>query len=188
MTLRENKAYLYLAAIALTSWWLLKLTGLEALYHGEAPAHSPDYFSKDYQKWEMNELGVVKNKLLGDELIHYNDDGTTHTLNPVLFFYNGKTPPWVIKSETGLLSGDGKDLFLDGKVIIAREKAKGVAPLTILTRALKVKPETRYAETKEWTELISASNKTTGTGMQLTFVQPIHLRLLANVKGKYEKQ
>jgi lipopolysaccharide export system protein LptC len=186
MTLRQNKLYLYLAVIAIMSWALVNLTGLDEFYHGQVPAHSPDYFSKDYTKWEMNELGRLKSKLLSDEMIHYSDDGATHMVNPLMFFHNEKTPPWVIKSETGILSGDGKDLLLNGKVAIDRAKAEGVSQLTINTSVLKVKPETSYAETNEWAELISPPNKTTGTGMKLTFAQPIHLQLLANVKGKYE--
>lgn len=186
MSPRENKTYLYLAVVALMSWWLVELTGVDLAYHGQVPAHSPDYSSKGYTKWEMNELGSLKSKLLSDEMIHYSDDGTTHMVNPVMFFHNEKTPPWVIKSETGILSGDGKDLLLNGKVAIDRAKAEGVSQLTINTSALKVKPETSYAETSEWAELISPPNKTTGTGMKLTYAQPIHLELLANVKGKYE--
>ena len=183
---RENKFYLYLAIMALISWWLVNLTGVDEVYRGQAPAHSPDYFSKGYTKWEMNDLGTLKNKLLADEIIHYSDDSTTHMLNPVMFFHNEKKPPWIIKSESGILSGDGKDLLLNGKVTIDRAKAAGVTQLTINTSVLKVKPEISYAETNEWTELISPPNKTTGTGMKLTFVEPIHLQLLANVKGKYE--
>jgi lipopolysaccharide export system protein LptC len=186
MSLRENKIYLYLVVIALISWWLVELTGVVEIYHAQVPAHSPDYFSTGYTKWEMNELGTLKNKLLADEMIHYSDDGTTHLINPLMFFHNEKTPPWVVKSETGILSRDGKDLLLNGKVTIDRAKAEGVAQLTINTSELKVKPETSYAETNEWAELISPPNKTTGTGMKLTFAQPIHLQLLANVKGKYE--
>lgn len=186
MSLRENKIYLYLTIIALISWWLVKLTGVDEIYPGQVPAHSSDYFSKGYIKWEMNELGMLKNKLLADEMIHYSDDGTTHMLNPLMFFHNEKTPPWVVKSETGILSRDGKDLLLNGKVTIDRAKAEGVTQLTINTSMLKVKPETSYAETNEWAELISPPNRTTGTGMKLTFVEPIYLQLLSNVKGKYE--
>jgi lipopolysaccharide export system protein LptC len=186
MNLRENKIYLYLVVIALISSWLVKLTGLDEIFHSQVPAHSPDYFSTGYTKWEMNELGTLKNKLLADKMVHYSDDGTTHMTNPIMFFYNEKTPPWVVKSETGILSRDGKDLLLNGKVTIDRKKAEGVTPLTINTSELKVKPETSYAETDEWAELLSPPKTTTGTGMKLTFVEPIHLQLLANVKGKYE--
>ena len=186
MTLQENKLYLYMAVIALMSWWLAELTGVIEINHEQAPAHSPDYFSKGYTKWEMNESGTLKKQLLAEEMIHYSDDGTTHMVKPVMFFFKEKTPPWIVKSETGILSGDGKDLLLNGQVTIDRAKAKGVRQLTINTSELKVKPETSYAETNEWAELISVPNKTTGTGMKLTFVEPIHLQLLSHVKGIYE--
>jgi lipopolysaccharide export system protein LptC len=186
MSLKENRIYLYLTVIAAMSWWLVKLAGLDEIERAIIPPHSPDYFSKGYTKWEMNELGTLKSKLLSDEIIHYSDDGTTHTVNPLMFFYNEKTPPWIIKSETGILSGDGKDLLLKGKVTVSRAKAEGVSELIINTSILRVKPESSYAETDAWAELISPPNRTTGTGMKLIFAKPIHLELLANVKGKYE--
>jgi lipopolysaccharide export system protein LptC len=186
MSLKENRIYLYVIIIAAMSWWLVKLAGVDEIERASIPPHSPDYFSKGYTKWEMNELGTLKNKLLSDEIIHYSDDGNTHMVNPLMFFYNEKTPPWIIKSETGILSGDGKVLLLNGKVTVNRDKAEGVSQLIINTSMLRVKLESSYAETNEWAELISPPNKTTGTGMKLTFVKPIHLQLLANVKGKYE--
>ncbi|MFI3178041.1 MAG: LPS export ABC transporter periplasmic protein LptC [Methylococcaceae bacterium] len=186
MSPRDYKLYLYLLIISLVSWWLVEITGLIEIMHGTVPAHSPDYFSKSYTKWEMNELGLLKNKLIADQLIHYSDDGTTHIVAPVIFFYNEKTPPWVITSATGILSADGTDLHLSGKVHVNRDKAEGVVALTINTSELKVNPQTSYAETAEWAELISLPNITTGTGMQMTYSEPIHLQLLANVKGHYE--
>jgi len=178
--------YLYLTALALLSWWLVKLTGLDEITSTQAPPHSADYFSKGYTKWEMNESGTLKSQLTADQMIHYSDDGTTHMLKPLIHFYNEKSPPWVIKSETGLLSSDGKDLLLSGTVAINRAKAQGIRPLTINTSNLKVKPETSYAETDEWAELISPPNRTTGTGMKLIYTQPIRLELLSHVKGNYE--
>jgi lipopolysaccharide export system protein LptC len=186
ISLKGKYHYLYLGIIALMSWWLVKLTGLDEIGRGLAPPHSPDYFSKGYAKWEMNELGRLKSKLLADELIHYGDDKTTHLTNPLMFFHNEKTPPWIIKSETGILSADGKNLLLNGKVTVDRAKAEGVRPLRINTSNLKVKPETSYAETDEWAELISPPNRTTGTGMKVVFAEPVYLELLANVKGRYE--
>jgi lipopolysaccharide export system protein LptC len=186
MSLRENKIYLYLLLVALISALLANFTELEEVFKTPTPPHSPDYFSNNYIKWEMNELGRLKSKLISDKIIHYSDDKTTHTIKPVMSFYNEKTPPWVIASETGILSADGKDLFLNGKVTINREKAIGVSQLTINTSQLKVKPETSYAETNEWAELISPPNITTGIGMKMTYIEPIHIELLANVKGNYE--
>lgn len=184
--LNGNYNYLYLLIIAVISWWLVKLTGVDEFGRIAVPAHSPDYFSKGYTKWEMSELGKPKSKLLADEMIHYSDDSTTHLANPVMFFYNEKTPPWIIKSEAGILSADGKDLLLTGKVDVDRAAAEGVRALKIHTFNLKVKPETSYAETDAWAELISLPSWTTGIGMKLTFADPIHLELLSKVKGNYE--
>jgi lipopolysaccharide export system protein LptC len=186
INLNGKYSYLYMAVIAVISGWLVQLTGINHMDRLSVPAHSPDYFSKGYIKWEMNERGALKNKLLAENMIHFIDDGTTHLTNPLVFFHNEKTPPWVVKSEIGILSADGKDLWLKGKVIISRAKSERTRALNINTFNLKVKPETSYAETAEWAELISPPNRTTGTGMKLVFVQPIRLELLANVKGKYE--
>lgn len=183
---RYFTSYLYLAALALMSWWLVKLTGVDEITESKAPAHSADYFSNDYAKWEMTESGTLKSQLLTDEMIHYGDNGQTVMLKPLMHFYNEKTPPWVIKSEKGELSADGKILLLLGKVNITRAKAQGVRPLTINTFNLKVNPETSYAETKLWSELISPPNKTTGIGMKMVYTDPVHLELLSKVKGNYE--
>ncbi len=182
----EYKQYLYLAGIAAASWVLVKFTGPEEAERISAPAHSADYFSKGYSKWEMDERGKLNSKLLADRMVHYSDDGTTHLDNPVMFFYNEQTPPWIIKSETGIRSADGKNILLNGKVSVDRAGAKGIRQLKINTTNVRVQPETSYAETDAWAELISPPNVTTGTGMKLTFREPIHLELLANVRGKYE--
>ncbi|MGZ8190489.1 MAG: LPS export ABC transporter periplasmic protein LptC [Methylococcaceae bacterium] len=186
--LNGKYSYLCLAVIALLSWWLVKLTGVDEFDRVLAPAHSPDYFSKGYSKWEMDEQGKLNSKLIADQMIHYSDDSTTLMITPLIFFYNEKSPPWEIKAETGILSADGKNLLLNGKVTVFRAKAEGFKELKINTSNVKVKPESSYAETNEWAELLSPPNRTTGTGMKLVFVEPIHLELLANVKGKYEKK
>ncbi|NOS87611.1 MAG: LPS export ABC transporter periplasmic protein LptC [Methylococcaceae bacterium] len=186
MTLQDYKPYAYLGVLAVLSAWLADLAQLGQSYQTVVPAHSPDYFSEGYSKWEMDTLGVLKNSLMSTQLTHYSDDGVTQLVNPVMFFYNKKSPPWVVKSAAGVLSGDGKQLLLTDKVAIVREKAQGVQPLTINTSVLTVYPETHYAETRASAELVSPPNRTTGVGMTLTFAQPVHLQLLAHVKGKYE--
>jgi lipopolysaccharide export system protein LptC len=190
MSLRENKTYLYLAIVAAASWILLNLAGLDEVSRGLLPAHSPDYLSKGYTKWEMNDVGTLKNKLLADKMTHYSDDRETHLDKPVFLSFSGKradpVPPWIIGAESGLLSADGKLLLLNGKVTIDRAGTTSVRPLQIKSSNLKVRPETSYAETDEWAELLSSSNRTTGIGMKLTFVQPVRLELLSDVKGKYE--
>jgi len=182
-----KSGYWLLICLAVLTWVLVKVTDIDE-QHMTIPAHSADLFSKDYVKWEMGTAGTLKSKLTADRMLHYQDDGTTHLDEPQIIFENDKLPPWIVKSESAILSSDGKNLSLNGQVVINRAKAKSLKPLTITTRNLKITPETSYAETSERVELFSPPNVTTGTGMKLIFVQPIHLQLLADVKGRYEKK
>ncbi len=182
----EKFIYVFLVALALLSWWLAEYSGLVEPNKIAASSNSPDYFSKGYTKWEMDETGKPKSKLVADEMTHYVDYWATHMTKPVMHFFNEKSPPWIIEAATGILSNDGKKLQLNGKVTVNRAQAEGIRQLIINTSNVMVDPETSYAETKAWAELISPPNITTGTGMKLTFKEPIHLELLSKVKGKYE--
>ncbi len=186
MRLRHLRFHFYLGVLALLSWGLAELTVTEEAGRMLVPPHSPDYFSIGYRKWEMGDNGLLKSKLIADRMTHYSDDDTTHLDKPLMFFHNESAPPWVINAETGMLSADGKTLQLNGKVKVERTQGKGARPLLINTSQVSVKPETHYAETDAWAELISPPNRTTGVGMKLMFAQPVRLQLLSNVKGKYE--
>ncbi len=147
--------------------------------------HSADYFSSGYFKKEMNKNGLVKNELNADTMIHYGDDGTTHLENPVMILYNADVPPWVVESESGILEADGDHLLLAGKVFISREGTTTIRPFKINTSELRVKLSTSYAETNQWSEIIDVPNRTQGVGMEATFVDPVRVKFLSKVKGRY---
>ena len=182
----EKFIYVFLSALALLSWWLLEYSGLIETKKAAVSRTSPDYFSTGYTKWEMDETGQPKSKLEAEEMTHTVGYWATNTKKPIIYFFNDKSPPWVIQAETGILSKDGKKIELKGKVTIDRAQAEGVRQLNIKTSNLNVNPETNYAETTAWAEIINPPNITTGTGMKVTFKNPIHLELLSKVQGKYE--
>jgi lipopolysaccharide export system protein LptC len=186
----ENKyAYLLVLSLAIVTGWVVEIFQLpEDTVKSVDPVkkHSPDYFSKGYLKKEMDEQGMLKSELFAEEMLHYSDDGMTHMVKPVLTLYNDKSPPWVIQSDTGVLSMDGEDLSLNGQVIINRKAAKGIKQLRIETHNLRVRPKENYAESDEWAKLTSPPHWTEGIGIQMVFKKPISLKLLANVKSYYE--
>jgi len=179
--------YALLIGLAIASWWLLTLTGVDE-NRQPVPVHSADVFSTHYVKLEMNAAGTPKSQLVADKMQHYKDNGVTELQQPRLSFTNTTTPPWLISAEKGVLSADGKDLYLDGQVFIERAKSQNSKALKIITTNLNVKPDINFAETTQRAELLSPPNITVGKGMKLVFEQPIRLELLANVQGKYEKK
>ncbi len=172
--------------LGVVSWWLVEYFAGEVTVIKQVPPHSPDYFSIGYNKIEMDLTGKPENELVTDRMMHYSDDNTIEMLNPVMTFYNEETPPWVVSSETGLLSADRQDLFLNGKVFIVREQAPGVRSVKVNTSNLKVRPKENYAETDEWAELITPPDWVSGTGMKVFFQKPVHLEFISNVRSKYE--
>lgn len=183
---QELRFYLIIVLAGLASWGLVKWNE-ERDVAVKIAENSPDFFSSGYYKKQMDSQGLPKNELLADKMQHYKSDGVTHLENPIMTLFNPVgNPPWVIKAEKGVLAADGDNLQLIGKNFINREASKNNQALSINTSDLRVKLNTNYAETIAWTEIISPPNRTEGIGMEVTFVSPIHLKLLSKVKGRYE--
>lgn len=180
-------AYWLLLILAVSSGWLLRLSGIDE-ERMPVPRHSPDFFSESYVKWEMDARGTLKSKLVTDKMTHHPDEKATQLVKPQIVFSNGSQASWVVDSDLGILSDDGKDLLLKGRVVIERGKSDRFRALKITTTNLHVDPETKYAQTRERAEILSPPHVTTGRGMKLFFAEPVKLQLLADVKGKYEKK
>lgn len=182
---RQTKVYLVLTIISACTWAINEYFSGEEFFQQDSITHSPDYIGIGYTKIEMNEQGEPSYELFTERMTHYNDDNSTEMDEPILTYYNPKTPPWVIRSETGLLTQGNEHLFLKGKVYIQRDSAPGVRLVKIKTTNARVKPKENYAETDEWVELIMPPDKASGTGAKLYFADPIHLELLSKVRGRY---
>lgn len=175
-----------ISLFAIVSWWMSQISVSGDIKASVVPPQSPDYFSTGYEKIEMDAEGMLKSKVTADKLMHYSDTDIAELNNPIITMYKPDAPVWVIRSETGTVPAGGREVFLNGKVFIDRAKAPGFSEIKIITSNLRVKPEQDYAETDEWADLIMPPDRTSGTGMKVTFSTPIHLELLANVRGRYE--
>ena len=182
---QELRVYFVIAVIALLSWWLVQTTQ-ERQAEVKVAENSPDLFSNGYYKLKMDINGLPKSELVADNMQHYSKDGSSHLQKPVMSLYKPNQAPWVIKSETGIMAGDGDNVQLNGKAFISRDAYGKNSALSIDTADLRVKLSTHFAETQASTEIISPPNKTSGMGMEVTFDSPIHLKLLFTVKGRYE--
>lgn len=177
--------YVYVALVALLTWWLQQIY-VQQQMERKIAENSPDYFSSGYYKKTMDSDGNPKSELLADKMEHFKANGSTHLEKPVMTLYNTKAEPWVIKADSGIMAADGDHLRLMGRTVINREASASAKALKVRTANLRVTLSSNYAETKAWADIISPPNRTTGLGMEVTFVSPIHLKLLSRVKGRYE--
>ncbi len=181
----KYQLYVYVALLALLSWWLQQLYEQRET-ELKIAENSPDFFSEGYYKKEMDPQGLPKSELTADKIQHYKTDGSSHLEKPKMTLFNPDAAPWEIVSESGIMAADGDNLQLNGPAVISREASANASALKVTTSDLRVKLSSNYAETSAWADIISPPNQTSGTGMQVTFVSPIHLKLLSKVKGRYE--
>lgn len=185
MTLGQYKVYVVMAFLVASSWLLAGLFDEQDVVIKTVVDHSPDYFSVGYYKKEMTPQGLIDNELVAKKMTHYADDGTTHLESPVMTLYNPALPPWVIKSETGVLQADGDHLFLSGSVFISRAASETRKLFKVNTSELNVQLSISHAETTQWAEIIDGSNRTVGVGMKAVFKNPVKVKFLSKVKGRY---
>lgn len=178
----------FLAALAAVSGWLADAFAPKQQAMQRRADHSPDSFSTGLTKTVMNEKGEPEHKLVADAMRHYSDDDTIELEGPVLTIFREEGPPWIIKSEAGLVMPDGEEVILNGKVHINREAGEGVREMNIFTTDLKIKPKIEYAETDNYVEMIAPLDRLSGTGMRLMYAKPIQLTLLSKVRVKYESR
>lgn len=186
MTFSRSRFYYVLFVLTVCSWLLADIFEEKEVKIVKYVDHSPDYFSSGYYKKEMDENGLMKSELIADKMVHFSDDGTTHLEHPVMTLYRSNQPPWVIESEGGILEADRDKLLLTGRVLINRAQSKSAKPFNIRTSELRVSLSTNYAETDQWAEIKDPHNRTAGVGMKATFVEPVKLKFLSKVKGRYE--
>lgn len=148
--------------------------------------HRPDYYLEAVDTTLMGIDGKPGKRLVAERMTHFINDDSTELQRPRLTLYDQERPPWRIDSETGWLSGDGDILLLQGAVKIDRSAAPGVRPLHITTRDLRVQPRDNYVETDADVFARSNQDRIDAKGMQIWLQQPIRIKLLANVRGRYE--
>ncbi len=134
----------------------------------------------------MGDEGKPARQLIAERITHYPDDNSTELTKPKMTIYDGDRPPWRIRSERGWVSGDGEIILLQGEVHIDRSIAAGVRPIHITTRDLRAQPKDNYVESDADTHIISQSDTLDSKGIQIWFSQPVRIKLLANVRGRYE--
>ncbi|OGT90874.1 MAG: LPS export ABC transporter periplasmic protein LptC [Gammaproteobacteria bacterium RIFOXYA12_FULL_61_12] len=176
-------------AIAVFTWWLNSGETDGDTSRVTKEGHFPDFYLENVNGTEMDERGFPARNLSAQKMVHYADDKSTELLRPrMMVFEREDQPPWVIRSASGLMSGNGVDLLLQGEVKIDRESGEGVRPAHMTTRDLHINTETEFARTDQPVFAISLNDKIESVGMQAWLKAPVRIKLQSKVRGRYEVQ
>jgi lipopolysaccharide export system protein LptC len=104
----------------LTFWLVQKNTPLPANVIERQRMHEPDYTIKNGALSYLNEQGQTKYRILGKELIHYDDDASIDIAQPRMRSFQPDKAPVTVRAQRGHIDGDLSILDLYDNVEIYR--------------------------------------------------------------------
>ncbi len=182
---RQRYLISLLAAAVLAAWWINRQTESD---RPPTPgvAHRPDYQVDALTVITMSPEGLPDRRLTALQMRHYPDDDSTELDQPLLRLYRPSGAEWTIESPRGWVGPEGDLVLLQDAVSVRREPAPGIEPLQLVTTELRVQPRAEYAETDRAVRITSGASWVEAVGLQAWFGEPGRLKLLSNVRGRYE--
>ena len=104
----------------LTFWLVQKNTPLPINVIERPRLHEPDYTLKNGSLSYLNEQGQTKYRILGKELIHYDDDASIDIVQPRMRLFQPDKSPVTVRAKRGHIDGDITILDLFDNVEIYR--------------------------------------------------------------------
>jgi lipopolysaccharide export system protein LptC len=104
----------------LTFWLVQKNTPLPVNVIERPRLHEPDYTLKNGALSYLNEQGQTKYRILGKELIHYDDDASIDIMQPRMRSFQPDKAPVTVRAKRAHIDGDLTTLDLYDNVEIYR--------------------------------------------------------------------
>jgi len=106
-TLLRLMPLILMGTLTLGTFWLVqKVTPPEKSSLERVRLHEPDYTITNGALSALNEMGNTKYRILGNKVIHYDDDASIDILTPRIRLFQLDKAPVTVKSDTGHLDGD----------------------------------------------------------------------------------
>jgi len=136
-TLLRLMPLILMGALTLVTFWMVqKNTPPEKSSLERVRLHEPDYTITNGALSALNELGSTKYRILGNKVIHYDDDASIDILTPRMRLFQLDRAPVTVKSDTGHLDGDLTILDLIDNASIFRPAQAATASQAATLRML----------------------------------------------------
>lgn len=136
-TLLRLTPLVLMGTLTLVTFWLVqKVTPSEKSSLERVRIHEPDYTITNGALSALNEVGNTKYRILGNKVIHYDDDASIDILTPRMRLFQLDKAPVTVKSDTGHLDGDLTILDLIDNASIFRPAQAATASQAATLRIL----------------------------------------------------
>lgn len=172
--------------LAAVTYWLARTVEHPQPGPEGAARHDPDYIVENFSATQLGQDGTPSYVLSATKMTHYPDDDSTQLEQPDLTELRKGQAPLQARAERGLVSHEGKEVTLIGKVWVSRQAVADRSALTLTTDWLRVLPDRGIASTNRPVTITDAHTIVTAVGLEWNNHTGV-LKLLSRVKGRYEK-
>lgn len=172
------------ALLAALTFWLERLVeGPDAALAARDPG-TPDFMIDDLKATKMNAEGRAEYSLAATKMVHFPASDITEVEQPRFVQFRSDAPPVRVRADRGTVSGNGKELYLHGDVVIVRDRTPERGELRVETEYLQLIPDAEVARTPEHVVITQDGSRLEGVGMEFNNkAREIELRSL--VSGTY---
>ncbi len=154
------------AMLAALTFWLERLAeGPDGPSPTRDPG-TPDFMIDNLKATKMDPEGRAEYSLAAAKMVHFPASDVTEVEQPRLVQWRAESPPVRVSAERGTVSGNGKELYLHGDVVIVRDPAPGRGELRVETNYLQVVPDQEIARTPEHVVITQDDSRLEGVGME----------------------
>lgn len=175
-----------LAAVAGVTVWLDRQLQTPERPGESKARHDPDYIAENFSATRTGPDGGPRYTLSARRMVHYPDDDTTYLDAPKLVNFRDSRVAVTVTSKNAMLSSNGENAYLTDDVRLVRSAFADKSEMTMRTSYLHVVPDDDIAETDKPVQIQDANTLITSVGLEFNNRTRI-LKLLSNVRGRYEK-
>ena len=180
-------AFIFIAIVALASFWLKEEVINEYKNFTQSKNSGPSFFLKDFESTKTDEDGNLQSSLQADYMKHFKEEDKTSLFKPLYTKYKDKKKHSTIYSDVGEISDKGEEIILKENAILIRLPTKTKKTLKLYTHELNIYSELDIVTSQKAVKMIQEPNiEIDGVGMKYDNKDGI-LKLLSNVKVRYEK-
>lgn len=152
---------------------------------GEQTVQPTDYVLHDFTIVSLGKDGKESTMLKGPEMERLRSDRTYTLRTPLFLLPDAQGRYWQLRSNTGWISADGKEIRLRGNVSGDSPAVPEVRPTTLRTDSLDAFPDTHQVRTAAAVVMTQPGIMQSGVGFQAD-LKTRQYTLLSQVKSRYE--
>lgn len=136
-----------LGLLAMLTLWVKQAVQMPEPRPDGSRRHDPDFMLTNFSTLKTDINGVLRHRLEAAKMVHYPDDDSTELTRPRLVMYSADKPSISFSGDHGLVTSDGKEVFVTGNVQVVQAATKQKGELTLRTDHLHIIPDDEIAKT-----------------------------------------